>query len=85
MNFSSSVLTWQAAMDGLGIAIGQKALILEDLQEGKLLTPFNQPVKTGLSFYLLRPKVRRESRKISLFRDWILAQAAMTQSLLPDC
>ncbi|OZI48598.1 LysR family transcriptional regulator [Bordetella genomosp. 4] len=85
MNFSSSVLTWQAAMDGLGIAIGQKALILEDLQEGKLITPFNQPVRTGLSFYLLRPKVRRESRKTALFRDWILAQAAATQSLLPDC
>jgi len=85
MNFSSSVLTWQAAMDGLGVAIGQRALILEDLQEGKLLTPFNQPVKTGLSFYLLRPKVRREARKMTLFRDWVLAQAATTQRLLPDC
>src|SRR3546814_15580552 len=69
MNFSSSVLTWQAAMDGLGVAIGQAALLIDDIQAGNLIFPFNQPVRTGLSFYLLRPKVRREARKVVLFRD----------------
>lgn len=34
MNFSSSVLTWQAAMDGLGVAIGQVALLMGDIEEG---------------------------------------------------
>ncbi|WP_454695971.1 LysR substrate-binding domain-containing protein [Achromobacter aegrifaciens] len=85
MDFSSSVLTWQAAMDGLGIAIGQTALLTEDIQTGNLVFPFKQPVRTGLSFYLLRPKLRREARKIVLFRDWILQQAAATRPLLPDC
>ena len=85
MNFSSSVLTWQAAMDGLGVAIGQVALLMGDIEEGSLLYPFKQPVRTGLSFYLLRPKVRREARKITLFRDWILSEAAATRPLLPDC
>lgn len=27
MSFSSSILTWQAALDGLGVAIGQTALL----------------------------------------------------------
>lgn len=85
MNFSSSVLTWQAAADGLGIAIGQAALLIDDVQEGNLVFPFGQPVKTGLSFSLLRPKVRRETRKTALFRDWLLEQAAATRPLLPDC
>lgn len=85
MNFGSSVLTWQAAVDGLGIAIGQAALLTEDIQEGNLVFPFGQPVKTGLSFYLLRPKVRRETRKTMLFRDWMLEEAATTRPLLPDC
>jgi LysR family glycine cleavage system transcriptional activator len=85
MNFSSSVLTWQAAMDGLGVAIGQMALLTEDIEEGKLIAPFARPVRTGLSFHLLRPKAQREARKIVLFRDWILAQAAATRPYLPDC
>lgn len=85
MNFGSSVLTWQAAMDGLGVAIGQVALLTDDIREGGLLYPFNRPIRTGLSFYLLRPNVRREARKITLFRDWLLSQAAATRPLLPDC
>jgi len=85
MDFSSSVLTWQAATDGLGVAIGQAALLTEDIQEGNLIFPFDQPVRTGLSFYLLRPKVRREARKATLFRDWMLEQAAATRLLLPNC
>ncbi|MFC4203169.1 LysR family transcriptional regulator [Candidimonas humi] len=85
MSFSSSVLTWQAAMDGLGVAIGQMALLTEDIKEGNLVAPFHQPVRTGLSFHLLRPRVQREARKIVLFRDWILAQAAATRPYLPDC
>lgn len=80
MSFSSSVLTWQAAMDELGVAIGQMALLNKDLASGKLVVPFNLPVKTGLSFYLLRPKLQREARKVVLFRDWILTQAASTSS-----
>ncbi|TKR53423.1 LysR family transcriptional regulator [Allopusillimonas ginsengisoli] len=85
MSFSSSLLTWQAATDGLGVAIGQMALLTEDIREKNLIAPFDQPIKTGLSFYLLRPKVRREARKIVLFRHWMLAQAAATRPLLPDC
>src|SRR3546814_17552567 len=85
MNFSSSVLTWQAAMDGLGVAIGQAALLIDDIQAGNLIFPFNQPVRKGLSFYLLRHKVRREARKVVLFKDWMLAQAQETRPHLPDC
>lgn len=79
MSFSSSVLTWQAAMDGLGVAMGQMALLDNDLAQGKLVAPFDLPVQTGRSFCLLRPKVQREVSKIRLFRDWLLSQAALTQ------
>lgn len=85
MSFSSSVLTWQAAMDDLGVAIGQMPLLNKDLENGKLVAPFNLPVQTGLSFYLLRPKVQREVRKVRLFRDWLLSQAASTRPLHASC
>src|SRR3546814_20778224 len=74
MNFSRSFLTWQAAMDGLGVAIGQASLLIDDLQAGNLIFPFNQPVSTGLYFYWLLPKVRLEARSRVLLRDWMLAQ-----------
>lgn len=79
MSFSSSVLTWQAAMDGLGVAMGQMALLDKDLADHKLVAPFELPVQTGRSFYLLRPRLQREVRKVRLFRDWIRSQADLTQ------
>lgn len=76
MRFSSSVLTWQAAADGLGIAIGQTALLVDDLGSGKLVSPFHLPVPTGASYYLVRPQLQRQSRKVELFRAWIKEQLA---------
>lgn len=82
MSFSSSVLTWQAALDGLGVAVGQTALLMDDLAQGKLEAPFNLPVRSGMSYYLLRPKMQRESRKVMLFRDWMLEQCRQVPQLL---
>lgn len=73
MSFSTSVLTWQAAVDGLGLAIGQNALLTQEFSRGALVRPFQRPVVRDQAYYLVRPKLQRESRKVGLFRDWLLA------------
>lgn len=75
MSFSSSILTWQAALDGLGVAIGQTALLAPELESGQLVRPFRAPLHRSKSHYLVRPKVQRESRKVTAFRDWLLESA----------
>lgn len=84
MRFSSSVLTWQAAIDGLGIAIGQTALLADDFQSDKLVTPFHLPIKTGASYYLVRPQLQRQSRKVTAFRDWMLEQITVERAELSN-
>lgn len=81
MRFSTSVLTWQAAIEGLGIAIGQTSLLADDLKAQRLVRPFNLPVRTGASYYLVRPQLQRHARKVVLFRSWISEQVA--NSALP--
>ena len=72
MTFSTSVLTWQAAVDWLGLAIGQNALLYKEFEAGTLLRPFDRPVRTGKGYFLVRPRLQRESRKVTVFRDWLL-------------
>lgn len=72
MSFGTSVLTWQAAINGLGIAIGQNALLTEEFSSGQLIRPFARPVRREKAYYLVRPEMQRESRKVGLFRDWLL-------------
>ena len=74
MSFSSSVLTWQAALNGLGMAIGQNPLLQEEFRSGQLVRPFAMPVRRDMAYYLLRPEMQRESRKVGLFREWLLEE-----------
>lgn len=76
MTFGSSVMTWQAALDGLGIAIGQPAMLQSELASGRLVRPFNAPCRGEKAYYLVRPQAQREARKIAAFRDWLLESAA---------
>jgi LysR family glycine cleavage system transcriptional activator len=75
MVFSSSILTWQAAVDGLGIAIGQQHMLEADFQAGRLVRPFARPLRTGKGHYLVTPALQRYSGKIAAFKDWLMAEA----------
>lgn len=76
MTFGTSVLTWQAAIDGLGMAIGQNRLLTAEFEKGLLVRPFAKPVQREQGYYLVWPKRARESHKVSVFRDWLLAACA---------
>ncbi|GAA4337844.1 transcriptional regulator GcvA [Variovorax defluvii] len=76
MSFSTSVLTWQAALDGLGMAIGQSAMLQAEFEKGTLIRPFNQPLRREKAHYLVRPASQRFSRRVEVFRGWLLAEAA---------
>lgn len=62
----------QAAASGLGVAIGPKVLVDDDLSAGRLVAPFGF-VKSGLSYISIRP--RRTDSRAALFEDWLVAQA----------
>lgn len=76
MSFNSTVLTLQAAVHGLGIAIGQTRLLASEFDSGLLLRPFAQtrwkPLRFERAYYLLRPQHQRETRKTRAFREWLL-------------
>lgn len=76
MRFSSSVLTWQAALDGLGTAIGQTSMLQGEFEQGRLVRPFQQPVRRSMAHYLVRPASQRYSRRVEAFRDWLLGAVA---------
>jgi LysR family glycine cleavage system transcriptional activator len=70
--FQNSLLAYQAAIEGLGIAMGQIRLLANDLASGTLVRPFRMPVTRALAYYLLIPENRRHSGKIEAFRVWLL-------------
>lgn len=76
MTFSSSVLTYRAAIDGLGVAMGQTAMLSQEFESGQLVRPFNRPLKRELGYYLLRPIHGSENAHVAKLRAWLMDVAA---------
>lgn len=78
MVFSSSLLNYQAAIDGLGIAIGQIHLLQNELSKGLLVTPFNKAVKRELGYYLVKHSKRTDDN-FKLFKEWLFNEIKQMQ------
>jgi LysR family transcriptional regulator, glycine cleavage system transcriptional activator len=66
----------QAAVDGLGIAMGIRPYIDDDLAAGRLIAPFELSVPKGMRWYLVYRGFRTEQRDFAAFRRWIMRAAA---------
>jgi len=71
--FESSSLAYQAALEGVGIAIGMKRLVEADLAAGRLVMPSGFVHRTDLAFHLLYAKSAATHAPVAAFRDWILS------------
>lgn len=83
MMFASSLLTYQAAVDCMGIAIGQIYLLDKELEAGALICPFEQVIRPGLGYYLLMLKRDSVPKNVRLFRDWVLDEIRQSSKLKP--
>jgi LysR family glycine cleavage system transcriptional activator len=66
----------QAASDGLGVAMGIRPYIDDDLAAGRLVAPFALSVPKGMRWYLVYRSFQAEQRDFAAFRRWIIRAAA---------
>jgi LysR family glycine cleavage system transcriptional activator len=66
----------QAAVDGLGVAMGIRPYIDDDLAAGRLVAPFALSVPKGMRWYLVYRRFQTEQRDFAAFRRWIIRAAA---------
>jgi LysR family transcriptional regulator, glycine cleavage system transcriptional activator len=73
LSFDLSLMTVQAAIDGIGVAMGRTTYVETDIAKGRLVVPFKIALPSDAGFYLVSPEARAESAKLSAFRQWLLA------------
>ncbi|WP_144108197.1 transcriptional regulator GcvA [Paraburkholderia sp. BCC1886] len=71
VSFDHFYLTVQAAIDGIGIAMGPTALIAEDLAAGRLVKPFAGPVLPSRSYCTYVADEKSADERVVLFRAWL--------------
>jgi len=73
LSFDMTFMTVQAAIDGMGVAMGRTSYVQDDIAKGRLVVPFRIALPADAGFYLVSPQGRRETPKLAAFRDWMLA------------
>ncbi len=74
--FGDTGVMLQAAVAGLGVALGHSALVADDLAAGRLLRPLGATSMVDGGFYLVCPEPALTRPKVAAFRNWITAEAA---------
>ena len=78
MKFENSILAYEAALQGIGIAIGVRVLVEQYLRSGSMVAPFGPPLALDDGYYLLIPRGRKRPPALRHFRDWLVEEAAKT-------
>ena len=71
--FENSSLTYQGAINGLGVAIAQLAFIQDDLKEGRLIIANDLIAETETGYFLTYPRERAHLARIKALVQWINA------------
>ncbi|WP_321798148.1 transcriptional regulator GcvA [Caballeronia sp. J97] len=71
LTFDHFYLTLQAAVDGMGIAMGPSALVADDLAAGRLVAPFDGPRLPSRSYCTYVADEKAGNDLIVLFRTWL--------------
>src|SRR5690606_4213016 len=73
--FKGSGLAYQAAAEGLGVAMAQRLLVAEDLAQGRLTAPFAQALHRHVPMSMVTRRERMDDPHVELFRGWLEAEA----------
>ncbi|MNT00473.1 Glycine cleavage system transcriptional activator [compost metagenome] len=71
LTFDHFYLTLQAAIDGIGIAMGPTSLVSDDLAAGRLVAPFAGPRLPSRSYCAYVPDEKRGDELVGLFQSWL--------------
>ena len=75
-SFDNLQLVYEAAANGLGIAIGLDPLVRPYLNNGRLVRLWPGGVRLSRSFHLVRQNRRARDRRIDRFHDWLVSEAS---------
>ena len=76
LRFDLMMNALQAAIDGLGVALGRSALVEGDLAAGRLIAPFDISLPFEAAYYVVAPEQSADRPNIKAFREWLITTLA---------
>jgi LysR family transcriptional regulator, glycine cleavage system transcriptional activator len=77
--FENSSMTYQGAMDGLGVAMAHVAFVGDELRSGRLVCPVGVRLEASVAYFLVYPQERARSTGLRAFHRWLAHEAQLTR------
>ncbi len=75
-HFTVESMCIEAAINGSGVALVSHHAVEQDIKSGRLVRPFNLVLQADFSYWLVCPPEYLRRKKVKVFCDWLLQQAA---------
>ncbi|SAL60585.1 transcriptional regulator GcvA [Caballeronia telluris] len=85
LTFDHFYLTLQAAIEGLGVAMGPTALVADDLAAGRLVAPLDGPRLPSRSYCTYVPDDKAPNELVAVFRAWLEREGTRSQTASSRC
>lgn len=69
--YSDASLAFDAAISGQGVLLAADMMTADAVSDGRLVRPFNLPVRGKHGYFLATARGRREPNKLKLFREFL--------------
>ena len=76
--FTVEEMAIAAAVRGQGVALASSYAAREDIEQGRLVVPFEASIRASASYWVIAPERTADHPKIRAFRDWIMRRARET-------
>jgi LysR family transcriptional regulator, glycine cleavage system transcriptional activator len=75
--YPSSMLAYEAAIEGIGVAMGQTFLLKDDIAAGTLVPLFDHSLARPLAYFAIRRKSAVQNRKAASFVKWLTQEIGL--------
>jgi len=83
-HFSNADHAIDAAVAGVGVALGRRPIIMQDVMEGRLVAPYNLALEMDARFSFLCRKGAETRPDVAALRDWFVAEIEKTAHFSDD-
>ncbi len=74
LHVDTALLAYEAAVVGMGIALGRLPMILPELESGALVVAMQPAVDVEAGYWLVGPEDRETRPAVDVFRHWLLQE-----------
>lgn len=82
--FGQANMVVQAAIKGVGVAMGRSPLVSDAIAQGSLMCPIPRPAKSQNAYWLTCRKEALKNERVRIFRDWLLSEVANQPHMLSE-